>query len=687
MWHFILIFICIAKVSSHDVAHTHHHAAIDAVIHKLQLETWEKYEAPCLEKTLTLLENVKNYTLWATWVWNANTIPMGNFYGSRVNLGNFDQCMKPPWLESHPEFKTKYCLTELMLTDKPKKKAEYDPLGSTEEYLNSPTTTGLPVNQVLWGMCVPAACQAPSVLKMTRSLYELTALGSQQVPNITLKSCHDAGEQLQPGLGYYVFITLILALVVIAAASTYYRLRIASDDEPSDSLETVITKSFCIIKNHQDLVKDNKEEIRVMNGMRFLTAAFVVMLHESLYMTLAGLINSRDYDKVLEGPTGMLFHLDVVVDTFFAMSGLLHIKGLLSNINRQQNLFSVLWKRYVRLIGPFGLVIFYLASVSKHVGNGPIWTFTNELESEVCLKTWRLSLLMLNTDSKYLCHIISWYVPCDYQLTVLATVLFYFYKKNRRLGLTAFGTAAVLSLIIPGVLTYWLQLPAIHFLDLGKVLRGIRDSWDISFTYFSSYSRAGAYLVGVAMGYIMTLYKPSEYRNSVSKTWSIVGTAISLGVMAYVLSLGQYVVFNEYDAMEAAVIASTNRVAWAVAICVIIGLCEYGTVPIVTDILSFSYFGPLSRLSYGIYMTHTLLIQRNNFTIRSPLKFDTFSFTLNVTGVLVTSIGLSFAIWLLVEAPLIKISNHFLANKSKITPPKEDQKKNRVIYTIKTKAA
>ncbi|KAJ8708830.1 hypothetical protein PYW08_010212 [Mythimna loreyi] len=678
-----------SKVTSRNAPYMHQHTIIDAFINRLELETWEKYEAPCLEKTLTLLENVKNYTLWATWIWNANTIPMGNLYGSIFNLGNFDQCMKPPWLETHPEFRTKYCLAELMLSDKPKKKAEYDPYGSTEEYLNSPTTSGLPVNYLVWGMCVPAACNPPSVLKITRFMYDLTTI-RPQAPDITVHSCQVAGEQPQPGIGFYLFLTLIFMLMVIAAASTYYRLRIANENDPSDSLETVITKSFCITKNRQDLVKENKDEIKVMNGMRFLTAVSIVMVHEGFYSNMAGMINPRDYEKMLEGVGGCFLHLDVVVDTFFAMSGLLHIKGLLNNINRQQNLFSVLWKRYVRLIGPFALTMFYLASVSKFTGTGPLWIFSNEQESEVCHKTWRLSLLMLNSDVKFLCHVITWYIPCDYQLTILATVLFYFYKKDRRLGFAAFGTAAVLSLIIPGMLTYWYELPAIHFLDFGRVLRGLRDCWELSITYTTFYCRAGAYLVGVAMGYLMTVYKPSEHRNTVSKTWSTIGTTLSLGVMAYVLSLGQYVIFREYNAMEAALIASSNRVAWAVAICVIIGLCEYGTVPIVTDILSFSYFTPLSRLSYSIYLVHTLLMQRNKFSLRSPWKFDYFCYALDITGTLVIAIGLSFAMWLLVEAPLIKISNHFLMGRSKNTQRIENQEKNGIQQKnrdTKTKAA
>lgn len=68
-----------------------------------------------------------------------------------------------------------------------------------------------------------------------------------------------------------------------------------------------------------------------------------------------------------------------------------------------------------RLIGPFALAIFYLASVSKYTGTGPLWIYGNEQESEVCLKTWRFSLLMLNTDPKYI---------------VSRTIIIYFPWKN-----------------------------------------------------------------------------------------------------------------------------------------------------------------------------------------------------------------------------------------------------------------
>nr|XP_049706146.1 O-acyltransferase like protein-like [Helicoverpa armigera] len=181
----------------------------------------------------------------------------------------------------------------------------------------------------------------------------------------------------------------------------------------------------------------------------------------------------------------------------------------------------------------------------------------------------------------------------------------------------------------------------------------------------ASYSRAGAYLVGVAMGYLMTLYKPDDYRKTVSQFWSILGVAVSLTSMVSVFSLGWYYLLKEYEPLEAAVVAATNRVVWATAICCIIGLCEYGTVPFIPDLLSLPIFTPLSRLSYGIYMIHPLLIQRRIFAKRGPMTFDGLAMVTDTFGDLTLATGLSFAMWLFIEAPFINLCNHLLFNKSK----------------------
>ncbi|CAH0598184.1 unnamed protein product [Chrysodeixis includens] len=679
---FVLFVSSINGAIQHDSS-----SHIDGIIHEIKEELHSAEDLPCLEKTVLLLENVKNYTLWATWVWNANLLPSGNMYGEWTQLGHYDQCLNPPWLSTHPQFRSQYCIADVRMTNVIKPLDKFDPYGSTEDYLNSPSKLEYPLNRIYWGVCMPAACKPASIAKILRVMYQSTSFSST-APNITVKDCQIAGAKTHYSLGFYMFIALIITLVTLVAASTYYRKNVVSNEDP-DSLDTLVAKSFCLVKNCQDLVKVNKQEIKVINGMRFITAMSIVLIHEIFYLMLSGMSNVLTYEKILDGPIGVLLHLDILVDTFLAMSGLLHIKGLLAYPERQKNLFLVLWKRYLRLIGPFAMTIFFQTAVFIYIGSGPLWLMNGKIETEVCAKTWRLSLMMLNTNPNEICHAVTWYLSCDYQLTILGTVLFYFYQKDKKLGFTAFGTAAVISFIIPGALTYWYQLPTVHFLDMGKILNNVRELSDVGYTYTSSHSRAGPYLVGIAMGYIMTMYNPADYRKTISKKWSIIGTALSLLVMVCMLAFGQFFLKREYSVLEHVVATITNRVGWAVAIACIIGLCEYGTVPLVSKFLGLKVFTPLSRLSYGIYVIHTIIIQRRQGVSRSPQLFDVFNVALNTIGTLSVSIVLSFVMWVLVEAPAISLSNNLLFNnRSKTAANKEPEKNEKVKEngTLKTKA-
>ncbi|KAF9822502.1 hypothetical protein SFRURICE_006585 [Spodoptera frugiperda] len=666
---------------------------LDSLAHKLKLETWERDEVPCLESVLNVLENVKNHTLWATWIWNANSLPSGNYYGSFKHHASYDQCLKPPWLHTHPELKTKYCFADFLLSD---------------DNQHSVTPSGMPVNHIMWGICIPAVCSSTAVSKLTKVMYESATLSSI-ASDVTVKHCQEAGETPPYSTG-----ALIVLLVVTAAASTYYRMHVSSEEESSNSLSkrffnkslltdclalrsqmrilsplvvsiatslltknkpyipvTIITKSFNIFKNQEDLVKVNKDEIRVMNGMRFLTAAIIVEIHVVFYMSISGIGNLMDIDAFLESVGGLLLHFDLFVDTFFTMSGLLHIKGLMG---KRQNLLNVLWKRYIRLIGPFALIVLYLISVSKHLNPGP--ALLGLEETEVCEQYWLKSLLLMNSDVRHICHDVTWYLACDYQLAILGTLLFYFYQKNRGFGFVSYAVVAVFSMVIPGVLTYLFNLPGVLFTDYGKYVIHYREAWQHSLLYTPSYSRASPYIVGVAMGYIMSIYKPADYRKSISKKWSIVGVAVSFIAFIVTLALGYILRLREHDPIDAVVVAATSRIFWAAAICCIIGMCEYGTVPIVSHILGWLVFTPLSRLSYGIYMIHPLIIQRYKLVQRSAHLFDSFCLIYDAVGTVGLSIGLGYAMWLFVEAPLINITNQLLFNKLNGTEPDKNRGEN-----------
>ncbi|XP_022837195.1 uncharacterized protein LOC111364521 [Spodoptera litura] len=75
-------------------------------------------------------------------------------------------------------------------------------------------------------------------------------------------------------------------------------------------------------------------------------------------------------------------------------------------------------------------------------------------------------------------------------------------------------------------------------------------------------------------------------------------------------------------------------------------------------------------------MTHSLVIQRYKLAQRSAHLFDIFCMVYDVVGTLTISIGLSYAMWLLVEAPLINITNQLFFNKSNQKEPNKSRDEN-----------
>lgn len=62
--------------------------------------------------------------------------PTGTFYGSRYSLGNYDQCLKTRLVTGAPQILIQYCLVDVKLTVKGRKRYEkLDAFSTTDEYL------------------------------------------------------------------------------------------------------------------------------------------------------------------------------------------------------------------------------------------------------------------------------------------------------------------------------------------------------------------------------------------------------------------------------------------------------------------------------------------------------------------------------------------------------------------------
>ncbi|KPI99573.1 hypothetical protein RR46_00434 [Papilio xuthus] len=113
-----------------------------------------------------------------------------------------------------------------------------------------------------------------------------------------------------------------------------------------------IVSAFDLRKNASDLMSVSKDEIKVMHGVRFLTAFMVVTLHVMFINIMATAGNGLDMNDDFKRYAGFLSHSSVVVDTYFMMSGLLLMRSFKPETGRLIREWTYRKRKYPLTVRP-----------------------------------------------------------------------------------------------------------------------------------------------------------------------------------------------------------------------------------------------------------------------------------------------------------------------------------------------
>ncbi|KAJ8713965.1 hypothetical protein PYW08_007585 [Mythimna loreyi] len=635
---------------------------LDDVLFAMKNQNWTGEEQPCLDHIYRLLYGLQNFTLWAVYEWDAQASePQGLLFGNRYQLGNFDQCMHAPWAKKQPELKTKYCLADIVLerTDRNvRRKVEklHYPYQSALDFIEHRPPHTRPLNDLTWGACVPSACAPSTVERLLAVMLARSHLGAAGMrANISItEPCQSSDDEREYDALFYTFFGVMGSITVICLICTYLNCRQKELDP--DSRKSGFIKAFCLKENALDLLRMKKEGIEVFYGIRFFTICLIVLDHQIGISNSGPISDGLLSDQEIQTPLGLLIlHDDLFVDTFFLLSGFLTITNM-AKFKRMPNPLFIILKRYIRLIVAFAVVIFYVCAVYPHTGTGPLWIRGAGHDTELCRKNWWVNLLMLHNyiDTENMCIIQSWYIPCDFHFFVVTVLVYCIYRRLPNLGLIIAAVLTVAALVVPGVVNYMYDLSPVQLFTF-EFLKDPRASREFNETYIKSHTRFAAYLVGFYSGYIFVTYSSKGNLNRISRKWSILGTCSALTLMLVVMVLGSMFLWRSYHPLEGAVYAALNRPAWACGVALIVLCCSFGHVPLVKGFLSWYPWVPLSRLSYGLYLTHSLLISRSVFITRNPQHNDHFEALISTVGVIFWGCIAALLLWLLAEAPANKL--------------------------------
>ncbi|CAH2094632.1 unnamed protein product [Euphydryas editha] len=663
---------------------------LDDVLFSLKNQNWTEEEQPCLHTTLLLLHNLQNFTLWAVWNWDAiSSEPQGLLYGSRFQLGNFDQCMSAPWYKNQPELRTQYCLADIVLerTDKPVKKRisdPFDPYQSALNLLEYQSVFRRPLNELTWGVCVPVVCQPKSVERLMGTLLAHSHLGTAGLrAHISVNDpCQRADKSMQFDGLFFAFIGVMGSLVVTALICTFIKFK--KKELNDNKIRDNIIVAFDIKTNANNLLKQSGEGLEVFYGMKFLTICVIVSAHQYGIFNGGPVSNGTKLDEDILTILGMIFlHEDIVVDTFFLLSGFLTATFIV-RAKKLPNLFYLFVKRYVRLVVAYAVVIFYICAIFPYTGSGPLWNRAIAGDTNQCRKNWWLSLLMLSNyiDSENICLVISWYIPCDFHFFILTVTLYWFYKRCPTAGKILAIFVTIAAVLTPGIINYIYKLPAIQLFTYDFITNP-RGPLQFHMTYIKSHTRYAAYLIGFFSGYLYVYCAASDNFNKIPKKWSILGACLSIFVMGVVMFTGPMFLWRSYDVLESAVYAALNRPVWASSVALLVMCLSLGQVPLIKSFLSWYPWVPLSRLSYGLYLIHTVFIARNVYVTRNPQHHDYINIMTYCLGIVCEGCLAALVIWLFAEAPIINLLNicfKFSVNKQADAKAAENTSTNEEKY-------
>ncbi|XP_060807777.1 nose resistant to fluoxetine protein 6-like isoform X2 [Amyelois transitella] len=655
----IALGFCLISVSI-NLSNALRYTYVDILRDSIKTQQWDKDEELCLGTMLSILDHAKNFTLWAVWILDSLQPPAGQLFGQRYHLGNYDECLQPQkgFLLDPEVPRTQYCLVNVTLTVKNKvvNPADYVWINHNDTadfYLKKPSKFGRVLSSMFLGVCVPETCKPSSAAKIAKSILQTGHFGAlSNSANIQTTNCDNAeGVNVQSSWAM-IFVQLFLILTATSIFCTYY---VRNNNGAPSSFVNELARSFCLKRNMDSLTRVRDEEVYSMNFLRIATCLAVVNLHYVMLVNAYFSINGLAQEYLMDKYGHVVTHADIVVDTFLALSGLLFTRGLFSD--RSQNPLKFLWKRYIRLAAALTILLFYTVALSDRVAQGPIWQTLNDEHHRVCVDNWLLSLFMIGNVFRVeeICLPHTWYVPLDYQLCVLTAILYMIYKRNKIIGKCIFIVAFILSNIYPGLVTYVNEYPPLVFYGV-ESLADFRKNVVFNHFYIKSYCRAGPFMVGMVMGYIMFTFKPKDYRMTIGTLWSYLIVIFSVLLMIAVTAFGHhYYLVNE--PVSNAIYVALNRTIWGMAVCTVIGASEYGHLPILNSLFSWYHLVPLSRLTYGVYLTHFLILQFLFFSMRTTFNLDLFVSGMETSGVMVYSLAASLLVWLLVEAPLININN------------------------------
>jgi len=487
-----------------------------------------------------------------------------------------------------------------------------------------------------------------------------------------------------------MFATLIISLLIATSLEIFNKYKtIARENlgipEPEPRRKTCLQKyfsSFNLIENSSKLLfarsKDGDKNLEILNGVRVLSIAWVILGHTFYYAMSGALANpliplelfrSFGFNLVSSGP--------YAVDIFFWLSGFLGVYILLGATTKRngkmQSPLLIYLHRYLRIIPLYVFTMLFFWFIMSAVGNGPIFSQFYNTRAVHCNSTWWIHLLFLNNfgeinDNANLCVGWTWYLPNDMQFFLLIPILVWILFRSRKLGFLFIALTQLICFIATFTVAWIQGMSPSYFRATSAYYREY---------YHRPWARIPPFFIGVVVAVLLHAFKNDSPEQSVCKRimdkinesrlirfiMYFSGTIIFWSMIFIFYWLNKYP--DNFSTFFNVSFLTFSKGFFVFGMNLVLLPVLMGHFSLLRGFLAFDAFTPLARLTFGAYMVHpTFQMFDAMNTVRGEYLTINFGITRYLAW-LVASFACSLAFTLLIETPFMNLEKQFLMGGGK----------------------
>jgi len=429
-----------------------------------------------------------------------------------------------------------------------------------------------------------------------------------------------------------------------------------------------LMKSFSLYETLPKMMDSSPKpnQLQGLDGIRFLSMSWVILGHVYAFPMYYGVQNLRDAgdfgragDWTFQGIAAGLY----AVDSFFLLSGLLvgylFLKTL-SKIKKKDLCFTLVMyyvHRYIRLLPLYGGIILITVAYQNYIGFGPFnnW-FDGEYITNPCDKNWWTNLLYINNfvnnGGTEMCNGVSWYLANDMQFYWIAPLFLLPLYWVPKLGITLILAAFAACLGVTG--WQWGER------DGGSQFS---DQKIFEITYIKPWTRIGPYLIGLLLAYI--LFKKFTVK---CKWFRAIWWLISLGGIALCVYIphdatAAGVTTSSWNNIQRAVYESLCKSGWAICLGWIVFACNTNSKGPIGEVLNWSGWAPLSKLTYAAYLIHPIVMEVYYKNMFQLVYLEHFNLMVQNIAFVVLSYAVGAVLHLVLEAPMLGLEKLILPRR------------------------